>query len=111
MVMDDGQKIKGQPGYLVIRNAIKAVRDTAESCAELGIRYLTLYAFSTENWSRPKDEINALMQLLVSTIRGETQTLMKNNIRLKAIGNIEICLKFARESCRKPWILLPIIMA
>lgn len=71
------------------KNAVKAVRDTAESCAELGIRYLTLYAFSTENWSRPKDEINALMQLLVSTIRGETQTLIKNNIRLKAIGNIE----------------------
>ncbi|WP_419836247.1 isoprenyl transferase [Xanthocytophaga agilis] len=71
------------------RNAIKAVRDTTEACAELGIKYLTLYAFSTENWSRPQAEVNALMELLVSTIRSETETLMKNNVRLLAIGNIQ----------------------
>ncbi|WP_409932565.1 isoprenyl transferase [Xanthocytophaga flavus] len=71
------------------RNAIKAVRDTTEACAELGIKYLTLYAFSTENWSRPKAEVNALMELLVSTIRSETETLMKNNVRLLAIGDIQ----------------------
>jgi len=70
------------------RNAIKAVRDTTEGCAELGIKYLTLYAFSTENWSRPRAEVNALMELLVSTIRSETGTLMKNNVRLLAIGDI-----------------------
>ena len=71
------------------KSGVKAVRDTAEAGAELGIKYLTLYAFSTENWNRPKLEINALMELLVQTIRKETATLNKNNIRLKAIGNLE----------------------
>lgn len=69
------------------QNAIKAVRDVTEGCAELGVEYLTLYAFSTENWNRPKIEVNALMQLLVSTIRGETKTLIKNEIKLQAIGD------------------------
>jgi undecaprenyl diphosphate synthase len=71
------------------KNAIAAVRDTVEASAELGIGYLTLYAFSTENWKRPKTEIDALMALLVSTIHSETKTLMENNIRLHAIGNID----------------------
>jgi undecaprenyl diphosphate synthase len=70
------------------KNAIAAVRDTVEASAELGIGYLTLYAFSTENWKRPKSEIDALMTLLVSTIHAETKTLMENNIRLHTIGNI-----------------------
>jgi undecaprenyl diphosphate synthase len=70
------------------KNAIAAVRDTVEASAEMGIAYLTLYAFSTENWKRPKTEIDALMALLVSTIHSETKTLMENNIRLHAIGNI-----------------------
>ncbi|REE01683.1 isoprenyl transferase [Marinoscillum furvescens] len=69
------------------RNAIKAVRDVTEGCAELGIGYLTLYAFSTENWSRPKQEVQGLMTLLVATINDEVPTLMKNNIRLKSIGD------------------------
>ena len=70
------------------KSAIQAVRDAAEGCAELGIGYLTLYAFSTENWGRPQAEVNALMQLLVSAIKDEMDTLMKNNIRLSSIGNI-----------------------
>ncbi|WMJ72568.1 isoprenyl transferase [Cytophagaceae bacterium ABcell3] len=70
-------------------NAVESVRDVTEACAELGIEYLTLYAFSTENWNRPKDEVNALMGLLVSTIGGEIKTLSKNNIRLLTIGNTE----------------------
>jgi undecaprenyl diphosphate synthase len=70
------------------KNAVEAVRQTAEASAELGIQYLTLYAFSTENWNRPKAEINSLMELLVSTIKKETATLNKNNIRLSSIGNI-----------------------
>ena len=70
------------------RNAVEAVRQTAEACAELGIKYLTLYAFSTENWKRPKAEISGLMELLVSTIKNETSTLTKNNIRLSSIGEI-----------------------
>jgi len=70
------------------KSAITSVRETTEACAELGVKFLTLYAFSTENWNRPADEINALMELLVSTIKAETPTLNKNNIRLNAIGDI-----------------------
>jgi len=68
-------------------HAVKAVRDTVEGCAELGISYLTLYAFSTENWNRPKDEVDGLMSLLVSTIKSESPTLKKNNVKLLSIGN------------------------
>ncbi len=70
------------------KNAIKAVRDTTEGCAELGVEYLTLYAFSTENWYRPKAEVKGLMELLVMTIKSETETLMKNNVKLATIGEI-----------------------
>ena len=63
------------------------MRDAVEAAAEVGVQYLTLYAFSTENWSRPKHEVMALMQLLVHTIRQETSTLLKNSIRLQAIGD------------------------
>ncbi len=69
------------------QNAIRAVKDTVECAAELGVKYLTLYAFSTENWNRPQQEVNGLMQLLVKCIREETPTLQKNNIRLQTIGN------------------------
>jgi undecaprenyl diphosphate synthase len=91
VIMDgNGRWAKKKGGLRIFghQNAITAVRDTVEAAAELGIKYLTLYAFSTENWSRPKHEVNALMQLLVSTIRKETATLTKNNIRLQAIGDI-----------------------
>jgi undecaprenyl diphosphate synthase len=71
------------------RNAIAAVRDTVEAAAELGVDYLTLYAFSMENWKRPRSEVDALMSLLVSTIHDETRTLIDNNVRLHAIGDIE----------------------
>ncbi|MBA9077719.1 undecaprenyl diphosphate synthase [Rufibacter quisquiliarum] len=82
-------KKKGNLRIFGHQNAITAVRDTVEAAAELGIKFLTLYAFSTENWSRPKYEVDALMQLLVNTIRKETDTLTKNNIRLQAIGDRE----------------------
>ncbi|MCU0352461.1 MAG: isoprenyl transferase [Cytophagales bacterium] len=91
VIMDgNGRWAKKQGAMRVFghRNAIKAVRDTTEACAELGVKYLTLYAFSTENWSRPQAEVTALMELLVSTIRSETETLMKNNVRLLAIGDL-----------------------
>lgn len=77
------------------QNGVKAVRDTTEAAAEIGIKYLTLYAFSTENWNRPKEEVNALMELLVHTIHGEKETLNKNDIRLMAIGD----LKSLPEKC------------
>jgi undecaprenyl diphosphate synthase len=80
-------KKKGAARIFGHRNAVKAVRETTETCAELGVKFLTLYAFSTENWSRPKEEVDALMQLLVSTIRSETETLIKNRIKLATIGN------------------------
>jgi undecaprenyl diphosphate synthase len=70
------------------KSATKSVREVTEECAELGIEYLTLYAFSTENWARPKREVDALMELLVSSLRKELDTLMKNNVRLNAIGNL-----------------------
>ena len=64
-------------------------RSAIEAGAEIGVKYLTMYAFSTENWTRPQQEVNALMELLVSTIESELPTLMKNGIRLETIGNIE----------------------
>jgi undecaprenyl diphosphate synthase len=70
------------------RNAIQAVRDTTEACAELGVKHLTLYAFSTENWGRPQQEVSGLMELFVHTIRQEIETLMKNKIRLTSIGDV-----------------------
>lgn len=71
------------------QNGVKAVRETVEAAAEIGIKYLTLYAFSTENWNRPKSEVDALMNLLVNTINQETKTLNDNNIKLQAIGDIQ----------------------
>ena len=81
-------KTHGKPRVFGHRNGVKAVRETTEAAAELGVKYLTLYAFSTENWNRPKTEVNALMTLLVETIRKEIKTLNKNSIRLQAIGDI-----------------------
>jgi len=98
-------KTKGKLRVFGHTNGVKAVRDTVEGAAEIGIKYLTLYAFSTENWNRPEQEINALMTLLVSTINKETRTLMDNNIRLQAIGNIEQlpskCQKELKEAMAK----------
>ncbi len=70
-------------------NGTKAVREIVEACAELPIPFLTLYAFSTENWNRPKAEVNTLMKLLVSSLKKEIKTLQDNNIKLNAIGNLE----------------------
>ena len=71
-------------------NGVESVRNIVEGCAELGIEYLTLYAFSTENWDRPQDEVTGLMELLIDTIRQEVPTLNKNDIRLHVIGNFEM---------------------
>ena len=82
-------KKKGNERIFGHKNGVKAVRETVEAAAELGVSYLTLYAFSTENWNRPRTEIDALMSLLVSTLDSETKTLMDNNIRLLAIGDLD----------------------
>ena len=82
-------KKNNRPRIFGHRNGVKTVKLIAEIAAELGIKYLTLYAFSKENWLRPKTEVMALMELLVHTIKAETKTLMKNGIRLKAVGNLK----------------------
>jgi undecaprenyl diphosphate synthase len=82
-------KKKGNRRIFGHQNAVQAVRDTVEASAELGIKYLTLYAFSTENWKRPQTEVDALMSLLVSTLHSEKKTLLENNVRLQAIGDID----------------------
>lgn len=81
-------KSKGKPRVFGHSQGVNAVREVTEGGAEIGIKHLTLYAFSTENWSRPKIEINALMSLLVSTMDKEIDNLLKNNIRLSTIGDI-----------------------
>ena len=80
-------KQKGKDRIFGHKNGVAAVREVTESAAEIGIKYLTLYAFSTENWNRPSKEVNALMSLLVSSISAETKTLMKNKVRLLTIGD------------------------
>ena len=80
-------KQKGKDRIFGHKNGVAAVREVTESAAEIGIKYLTLYAFSTENWNRPVKEVNALMSLLVSTISAETKTLMKNRVSLLTIGD------------------------
>jgi undecaprenyl diphosphate synthase len=82
-------RMNNKPRTFGHKHGVTAVREAAESAAEIGIKYLTLYAFSTENWNRPKFEVDALMHLLLQTINKETRTLNKNKIRLNAIGNLE----------------------
>ena len=82
-------KSKGKLRIFGHNNGVKAVRDTVEAAAEIGVEFLTLYAFSTENWNRPSKEVNALMTLLVSAINKETKTLMDNNIKLSTIGDTD----------------------
>jgi undecaprenyl diphosphate synthase len=80
-------KVQGQDRLFGHYHGVESVRNVVEGCAELGVGYLTLYAFSTENWDRPAGEVSGLMELLVETIRKEVPTLNKNNIRLHVIGN------------------------
>lgn len=94
-------KKKGKFRVFGHQHGVQAVREVAEGCAELGVEYLTLYAFSTENWNRPKIEVNALMTLLVKTIKKETATLMKNDIRLTTIGQIDSLPSDCREELRQ----------
>jgi len=91
IIMDGNGRWAKQQGKLRAfghKNGTKSVRKITETCAELGVENLTLYAFSTENWKRPKIEVKTLMQLLISSLKKEISTLQKNNIRLNAIGNL-----------------------
>ena len=92
IIMDGNGRWAKKRGFLRTlghEKGVDAVRETVEAATELGIRFLTLYAFSTENWNRPKYEINALMKLLVKSVNKERKTFMDNNIRLMAIGDLD----------------------
>ncbi len=88
---------KGKPRVLGHRAGVDSVRDVTEACAELGISYLTLYTFSTENWNRPSQEVNALMGLLIKSLEKEAATLHDNDIRLVSIGDRDALPTAARE--------------
>ena len=90
-------KQKGMARVFGHKNGVKAVRETIEAAREIGIKVLTLYAFSTENWKRPKKEIDILMSLLVTSLKDELQDLQKNNIKLQAIGQIQNLPKKAQK--------------
>jgi len=81
---------RNRPRFVGHREGVNSVRDVTEACAQLGVRYLTLYTFSTENWNRPSTEVNALMKLLIRTIERERQTLLENDVRLRTIGDISM---------------------
>jgi len=92
IIMDgNGRWAKNQGKFRVFghESGVLSVKDIVEGCVDIGIKYLTVYAFSAENWNRPIDEVNALMELLISTINNEAETLNKNNVRLNAIGDLK----------------------
>ncbi|MDH4057569.1 MAG: isoprenyl transferase [Cyclobacteriaceae bacterium] len=100
VIMDGNGRWAQKKGALRIfghKNAVKAVRETTEGCGELGVKYLTLYAFSTENWSRPKEEVKGLMELLVNTLKVEIDSLMENQVKLITIGETS----HLPEDCQK----------
>ncbi len=104
IIMDGNGRWAKKQGKLRVfghENGVKTVRETVENCAKIGIGYLTLYTFSTENWNRPKLEVDTLMKILVSSLKKELKTLHKNNIRLNAIGNIDSLPKKANKELKE----------
>ncbi len=100
IIMDGNGRWAKQKGLLRAlghESGTKSVKDNIKSCAKLGIEYLTLYAFSTENWNRPKLEIETLMKILIRSLKKELKTLQDNNIKLNAIGNLEKLPKSAQN--------------
>ncbi|HJY12681.1 MAG TPA: isoprenyl transferase [Flavobacterium sp.] len=100
IIMDGNGRWAKQQGFLRAfghENGTKSVKKTITTCAKLGIEYLTLYAFSTENWNRPKLEVEALMKILINSLKKELVTLQENNIKLNAIGNLEKLPKSAQK--------------
>ena len=100
IIMDGNGRWAKQKGFLRAfghENGTKSVRTAVETCAKLGIEYLTLYAFSTENWNRPKLEVEILMKLLINSLKNELKTLQENNIRLNSIGNLDLLPKSAKK--------------
>ncbi|MCP2027099.1 undecaprenyl diphosphate synthase [Flavobacterium sp. HSC-32F16] len=103
IIMDGNGRWAKQQGFLRAfghENGTKSVKKTITTCAKLGIEYLTLYAFSTENWNRPKLEVEALMRILINSLKKELVTLQENNIRLNAIGNLDKLPKSAQKELK-----------
>lgn len=100
IIMDGNGRWAKKQGMLRVfghEKGTKSVKQTVENCAKLGIEFLTLYAFSTENWNRPKIEVDTLMKLLISALKKEVKTLQENNIKLNAIGNLDSLPKGVRK--------------
>jgi undecaprenyl diphosphate synthase len=103
IIMDGNGRWAKQQGFLRAfghENGTKSVRLTVECCAKLGIENLTLYAFSTENWNRPKIEVDTLMKLLISSLKNELSTLSQNNIKLQSIGNLDLLPQSAQKELK-----------
>ncbi|MFO7259273.1 MAG: isoprenyl transferase [Bacteroidota bacterium] len=103
VIMDGNGRWAKRKGAMRIfghKNAVQAVREVTEACGELGVKYLTLYAFSTENWGRPKDEVEGLMELLVSTLKQEIDRLMENQVRLITVGELSDLPKECQENLK-----------
>ena len=94
-------KARGQERYVGHQEGVVAVRKVVEAASDLGIKYLTMYTFSTENWNRPIEEVHALMSLMVAAIKRETPDLMKNNVRLEAIGDLSRLPEDARRTLQE----------
>jgi undecaprenyl diphosphate synthase len=93
IIMDGNGRWAKEKGKLRVfghRNGVRSVRDVVEGATEIGIKYITLYTFSSENWNRPKMEVAAIMELMISTIHKEIENFMKNNVRLNAIGDLKM---------------------
>ena len=104
VIMDgNGRWAKNQGEHRIFGHAkgVESVRETLTAASEIGVKFLTLYAFSTENWNRPKEEVDALMELLVNTIAQEIDTLNKNEVRLQAIGNLDNLPGSCKEALQK----------
>ncbi|RPD95975.1 isoprenyl transferase [Aureibaculum marinum] len=104
IIMDGNGRWAKQKGMLRVfghRNGVKAVKQTVEAAAEIGIKVLTLYAFSTENWQRPQSEVKALMKILVSSLKDELETFQKNDIKLHSIGQTENLPKKAQKELKE----------
>ena len=104
IIMDGNGRWAKQKGFLRAfghENGTKSVRTVVETSAKLGIDHLTLYAFSTENWNRPKLEVDLLMELLINSLKNELKTLQENNIRLNSIGNLDLLPKSAQKKLQE----------
>lgn len=100
IIMDGNGRWAKQRGYSRVyghKQGVKSVRDIVEACGQLGVKYLTLYTFSTENWKRPKSEVTVLMKLLIKALRDETDKLHENNVRLIASGNLKTLPDLVRK--------------